>query len=542
MTSPPVSVRLPLFALVMAGLTACASVPPAATSAIAENEHDVMRKAADDLLAGDTPSALRGFGDAAARIPSDANRQTLLALAYQQSAGGDPETLDIATAGYDLALRGGQDAYWAAVLAGKAAYDRGRYNDAEAYFAQAVLTRPQDARALLALATSAYMAGDPQLAAVSAERAALDAAMRRDALRIAVLAHAAVGHSDTARSLYTEFGALDPTEAPAVLRRINDLTRTQDSEPVADTADVAPATPDQVSVDVAIILSQTSQKDSIGMNLLDGLQAQYGFQNQHTKSSTDGAGSVSRTITDAITIPQLTYNLNLFNRFGQSYQVVARPMLTAYRGEPADFFVGRSAKVAIGGINVATLENIDIGTDVKVTPLEIDGGRTKLKIEVTRSFLSAEPAGTFNESLNTWRQTVSTTVEVDFGSTLILSGLSESVRDSSLSKTPVLGDAPIVGSLFNKRITTNKRDAVLILVTPSPVRTFAARAWARPAEVERLIAFWDTVVAPGSDMAAITRQLEHARLFTRARRDDARLTWPDLPRDEGEIVKDLLLP
>lgn len=366
--------------------------------------------------------------------------------------------------------------------------------------------------------------------------------MRKDALRIAVLAHAAVGHADTARSLYTEFGALDPTEAPAVLRRINDLTRTQDSEPVTNTDDIATATPDQVSVDVAIILSQTSQKDSIGMNLLDGLQAQYGFQNQHTKSSTDGAGSVSRTITDAITIPQLTYNLNLFNRFGQSYQVVARPMLTAYRGEPADFFVGRSAKVAIGGINVATLENIDIGTDVKVTPLEIDAGRTKLKIEVTRSFLSAEPAGTFNESLNTWRQTVSTTVEVDFGSTLILSGLSESVRDSSLSKTPVLGDAPIVGSLFNKRITTNKRDAVLILVTPSPVRTFAARAWARPVEVERLIAFWDTVVAPGSDMAAITRQLEHARLFTHARREDARLTWPELPRDEGEIVKDLLLP
>lgn len=169
MTSHPVSVRLPVFALVMAGLTACASVPPAATSAIAGNEGDVVRKAATALLAGDTPSALRGFGDAAARNPSDANRQTLLALAYQRSAGGDPETLDIAAAGYDLALRGGQDAYWAAVLAGKAAYDRGRYNDAEAYFAQAVLTRPQDARALLALATSAYMAGDPQLAAVSAE-------------------------------------------------------------------------------------------------------------------------------------------------------------------------------------------------------------------------------------------------------------------------------------------------------------------------------------------------------------------------------------
>ncbi len=542
MTPHTIPVRLPLCALMAAGLMACATVPPATTSNVANDDHGLMRKAAAALLAGDAPSALRGFGDAAARSPGDTNRQTLLALAYQQSAGGDPETLDVAAAGYDLALRGGQDAYWAAVLAGKSAYDRGRYGDAENYFAQAVLARPQDARALLALAMSAYLAGDPQLAAISAERAALDSPMRKDALRIAALAYAASGQGDMARMRYAEFSPLDPGDAPAVLRRISDLTRTQDSEPYPDMGETAPEAPDQVSVDVAIILSQTSQKDSIGLNLLDGLQAQYGFQNQHIKSSSDGAGIVSRTITDAITIPQLTYNLNLFNRFGQYYQVVARPMLTAYRGEPADFFVGRSAKIAVGGVNVATLENIDIGTDVKVTPLEIDAQRTKLKIEVTRSFLSAEPAGTFNEALNTWRQTVSTTVEVDFGSTLILSGLSESVRDSSLSKTPVLGDAPIVGSLFNKRITTNKRDAVLILVTPSPVRTFAAQAWARPAEVERLIAFWDTVVAPGSDMAAITRQLEHARLFTHARRDDARLTWPDLPRDEGEIVKDLLLP
>jgi len=525
--------------LLLAGLSACATTSDAPHATASDPG---LNAAARALLAGDAEKAIRGFGDAAARNPSDANHQTLLALASQQAAGGDPGAQDIAAAGYDVALRSSQNAYWAAVLAGKAAHDRGRYVQAQSYFARAVLMRPDDHRALLALAISAYLAGDPQLASLSAARAAEsgDAALRKDALKISALALAASGRDGEARTVFSEFQTLAPNEAPVILTRVNELIRTGGAEAAAVPAEAtAPSTPDQVSVDVAIILSQTSQRDSIGLNLLEGLQAQYGFREETVDS---GGGNIARTVTQAITIPQLTYNLNLFNRFGQYYQVVARPMLSAYRGEPADFFVGRSAKVAVTGVNFSQLESIDIGTNVKVTPLDITPERSRLKIEVTRSFLSGEPAGNFNESVNTWRQTVSTTVEVDFGKTLILSGLSESVRDSSATKTPVIGDTPVLGSLFNRRITTDKRDAVLILVTPSPVTSFEARPWARPADVERLISLWSTVVAPGSDANTITRQLEHARLFTRGKRDDARLTWPDLPRDQGEIVKDLLVP
>lgn len=250
----------------------------------------------------------------------------------------------------------------------------------------------------------------------------------------------------------------------------------------------------------------------------------------------------TRTITEAINLPQLTFNLNLFNRFGQHYQVVARPMLTAYRGETSEFFVGRTTKVAVAGVNFSQLENIDIGTGVKVTPVEITPERSRLRIEVTRSFLAAEPVGSFNEALNTWRQSVSATVEVGFGETLILSGLSESVMDGTFSKTPVLGDTPIVGSLFNARSTANRRDSVMILVTPSAVRSFQAEPWARPADVRRLLDLWSEVIAPGSDLGAIAPNLGQMRLFRRARAADGAVTWPSLPRDQGEILRDLILP
>lgn len=533
--------RATLASALLCSVCACATAP--VTSSPRTSQIIPSAGAADALRQGDYATARKGFGDAAARSPSDPSLQTLLGLTYQAGAGGDPEQLDLALAGYGLALRSGQDAFWAAALAGKAAFDRGRYGQAQAYYARAVILRRDDPRALTGLAMSAYMAADPELAAAAAGRAAALAAtpeLKSTALRMVSLANAATGQVQAAETAYQQMSLIAPTEAAAIRPRMLELVRTQDSDIASSPKSAEGRSPDQVSVDVAIILSQNAQRDSVGLNLLDGLQLQYGRQDQQTHAG-EGTG-VARTITDTITLPQLTYNLNLFNRFGQYYQVVARPMLTAYRGEPSDFFVGRSTKVAVRGINFSQLENIDIGTQVKVTPLDITAEGTRLKIEVTRSFLSGEPAGTFNEALNTWRQTVSTTVEVRFGTTLILSGLSESVRDSSVTKTPLLGDAPLIGSGFNRRVTNERRDAVLVLVTPSPVEAFKSQPWGRPADVERLITLWDQTVAPGSDLGTITNTLSHSRLFSRARKSDAQLSWPSLPHDNEEILRELIAP
>lgn len=540
-TSP--LVRVTLSALLLCSVSACATAPASGPASGPQLTATATANPAAALQGGDYEAALKGFGDAAAREPSDPARQTLLGLAYQASAKGDPEKLDLALAGYDLALRSGQDAFWAAALAGKAAFDKGRYAQAQSYYARAVIARPDDSRALLGLSMSAYMAGDPQMAALVAERAATvtsDKAIQVSALRMATLSNTAAGQRDGASATYQKLSLIAPEEAAQIQPRLDDLTRTQAADPAVATEAAPVGAPDQVSVDVAIILSQNSQRDSIGLNLLDGLQIQYGRQDLQTHSGSDTG--VARTITDTISIPQLTYNLNLFNRFGQHYQVVARPMLTAYRGEPSDFFVGRSTKVAVKGVNFSQLENIDIGTQVKVTPIDITAEGSRLRIEVTRSFLAGEPAGNFNEALNTWRQTVATTVEVRFGTTLILSGLSESVRDSSVTKTPILGDAPLIGSGFNRRVTNDRRDSVLVLVTPSPAQAFKSEPWARPADVERLIGLWHTTVAPGSDLGTITTSLSRSRLFSRARKADAPLTWPSLPRDQGEILKELILP
>ncbi|MCW3835075.1 tetratricopeptide repeat protein [Sphingomonas canadensis] len=503
------------------------------------------------LNAGDHRGAILALSEATARAPRDAELQTLLGLAYHNAGERDPEAIELAIAGYDLALKSQPGNFWAAALAGRAAYDRGRYDEATRRFGQAVLARPGDPRALMALAQAAYMNGDAVLAAVSAERAAdrfADAPERAGALRLAALAEAASGDGARGNALVDAVAILDPAGARALAPRVAQLAQTApvDGAGVGDGASEAPVAPNQISVDVAIVLAQNTSRERIGINLLDGLSLQYGYSRADSRRISRGdngnTNTLDRVITEAIGIPQLTYNLNLFNRGGQNYQVVARPTLTAYSGETSEFFVGRTLKVAVSGINAGQLESIDIGIELKVTPVEITPDGTRVRIETGRSFLTADAAGNFNEALTTFRQRVSATAELRFGETLVLSGLSESVDDATYSKTPVLGEVPLIGSLFNERAKQSRRDAVLILVTPSRPAALPGRAWARAEAVERLATLWTEIVDPSSNGVDAARRLKGMRMFTRMAPGDSPLAWPSPRKMSGEMLGELLAP
>jgi Flp pilus assembly secretin CpaC len=540
--------RALLMAGIAAGTLACASLPTDAAPARKGVAVAAPRPGAQALREGRGGEAIAALSPLAAQRPRDSSGQTMLALAYQQM--GEPENLELALAGYDLALKAEPGQFWAAAMAGRAAFDRGRYEEAADRFAAAVMSRPEDGRALLALARASWMAGDVGMAAAAASRSAAltpEGPERVAALRLAAMANAAAGEGGEAKLQLASLQSLDPVGAGEVRRRMAALERTaavdfegapQDGFAAAGPAEI----PNQISVDVAIVLAQNTHRDTIGMNLLDGLKLQYGVTSTDSSTHQPGPDSFQRVITEAIGIPQLTYSLNLFNRGGQYYQVVARPTLTAYRGEISEFFVGRTIKTAVGGVNVAQLEQIDIGIEMKVTPVEITADGARIRIETSRSFLSNDPAGTFAEALTTFRQRVAATAEIRFGETLVLSGLSESVDDSTFSRVPVLGKAPVIGSLFNERQKTSRRDSVLILVTPSLTTSLPGRAWNRPAAVARLAELWTQVIDPSSNGVDVAARLRRARLFSRMAPGDSPLSWPDAKGDAGEMLGDLLVP
>jgi type II secretory pathway component GspD/PulD (secretin) len=122
----------------------------------------------------------------------------------------------------------------------------------------------------------------------------------------------------------------------------------------------------------------------------------------------------------------------------------------------------------------------------------------------------------------------------------VLSGLSENVTDSTGSKTPIVGDLPVVGRLFNQRTTDRRRDAVLILVTPSRPAQFASQPWARSEAVQRMIDLWDKVVDPSTNASSVTANLSKSRMFSRMQKGDAPLAWPSGAEDLASLGKEIL--
>lgn len=504
------------------------------------------------LQRADARAAASYFAELAAREPRNGTAHSLLTMAHHLDAARDPAALDMAMSGYDLALRAEPGQYWAAALAGRAAFDRGQYHDALSHFSRALLMRPNDARTVAAVASVAYMAGDAQLASVAAGRAAaIDPGADGQHLRIAALAAAAAGDADLAKARLEALRTRFPAAVAAIEARVAALIQTSAVDPLGAIDDALldgdGEVPDQISVDVAIILAQNTRRERTGFNLLDGLGLQYGFSREgsRTITRTDGTptgNNYQRVLTATISVPQLNYNLNLFNRGGQYYSVVARPQLTAYRGEESEFFIGRSLKVAVGGVNLGNLENIDIGIEMKVTPQEITAEGAKIRIETGRSFLTSETAGNFAEALTTFRQKVAATAEVRFGETLVLSGLNEAVEDRNFSKVPGLGDLPIIGNAFNERTKVERRDSVIVLVTPSRPVSLSGRAYARSEHVELLTRLWTEVIDPASNAAATETALRRNRAFTRMTRSDVPMAFPGPREATTEALGELIYP
>ena len=66
---------------------------------------------------------------------------------------------------------------------------------------------------------------------------------------------------------------------------------------------------------------------------------------------------------------------------------------------------------------------------------------------------------------------VNTQVLVDNGETVVLGGIYEQEAGDSVTKVPVLGDLPVVGTLFKKTSKTDDRTELLIFVTPKILKS-----------------------------------------------------------------------
>ena len=508
----------------------------------------------------DWTAAQSAFANALKADLSNGYLQTLNGLAYDQLSYNDISQAEFAQVAYDNAQDLAPGQYWVSLMQGFLALRRNEPAAAIPHFTNAAMDEEAQWEAAYGLGVAAYYSGDLMLAEAAVRESLRHQENRPEVVRLSALVRAASGNETALMevSRYAKLGA-DQTDVEWLQKRVEHLLRNQlfetseakfklaqYSNDASNTEPVNPDTypglyensPPQISVDVTIILSSVSKSQRRGINLLDALSATYSLDRSYSKSVLEQSGaapisSAVKTITRNIGIPQINYNLNLFNNSGQYYSVLARPSLTAYLKETSDFFAGRTVNVSVSGINAGDILPIDIGVALTVTPEAITNENTIIRVAANRSFLSANEIGQFSESLTTFKQQVSAMADIKFGQTLILSALSETVRDESNSKVPLLGDVPILSALTREKNVAEREESLLILVTPQRPSVANLNIQAlRSDETKRLIRFWENMANPTSNVDDIIHRLEKMPIFREAQKADISYKLPE----EKQIV------
>jgi general secretion pathway protein D len=237
-----------------------------------------------------------------------------------------------------------------------------------------------------------------------------------------------------------------------------------------------------VAVDVVIIRSEETVTEAKGINLLDGLLLQFGsiangldaFSSGQArlKDILDPTQSTStKAITKLITVPAVSYTLNILNEQGGRSEVLARPTLVSRAGQTSEFFSGVeiSAAAVSGGAGDSVSIEKEVGLKLAITPEMGPEDVVFLHVIAERTFLTQPSSSVvFEFRLDTTKTLVDANVAMKFGQTLILSGLDERITESNLDGVPVLKDTPFLKRFFSEENIQSQKRSVIILLTPRP--------------------------------------------------------------------------
>ncbi len=117
---------------------------------------------------------------------------------------------------------------------------------------------------------------------------------------------------------------------------------------------------------------------------------------------------------------------------------------------------------ASGATNVEFKEAV---LELRVTPLITPDNRVQLDLSVKQDTIGETLTPGLEPSVDT--REVGTSLLVDNGQTVVLGGIFQEERNFNSSKVPMLGDVPVLGTLFRRRITEDEKRELLIFVTPN---------------------------------------------------------------------------
>jgi type III secretion protein C len=150
---------------------------------------------------------------------------------------------------------------------------------------------------------------------------------------------------------------------------------------------------------------------------------------------------------------------------GEAY-VLAKPSIITVDNLGAVLDLNRTAYIRLIGERVADVMPVTAGTLLKVTPRVINEGgsqRVHLVVDIEDGELQ-EAEGSATPSVQ--RSTISTQAIIEENQALVIGGYQSQTDNRSKQRVPVLGDIPVVGSLFTRSNNMNSNKERIFIIVP----------------------------------------------------------------------------
>ena len=214
-----------------------------------------------------------------------------------------------------------------------------------------------------------------------------------------------------------------------------------------------------IETDVQFVQLSGDKNKDMGFNVLDTLSM--------TAGASGGTGNGGRMPVKFGISGQAKIKALLGSGNGK---IVASPHLSTKSGEVGTFQSGGTKYYQVSGTTSGELKSVDYGVILKVKP--ILQGKDRVLNEVTIEV--SLPTGDAGAVLTLQKYNTTCTSLCKVGESMVLSGMTQTMASSSSSKTPLLGDVPLMNLFFSNKTGDHSRNEFVIVVTPQPVFPTAA--------------------------------------------------------------------
>jgi len=155
-------------------------------------------------------------------------------------------------------------------------------------------------------------------------------------------------------------------------------------------------------------------------------------------------------------------------------EILSRPSILARNNQQATIIVGQevpfitNSRITDQGQTVNTVQYQDIGIILRVTPFITSDGLVEMILTPEISSLSDRTVP-ISDTVNSPvidKRSADTVVVTPHGSTVVIGGLIEKQKTDQDRKVPLIGDIPLLGYAFKRKVKADTRTELLIFLTP----------------------------------------------------------------------------